>query len=192
MNLDRLLIFPIAALSLMLLNGCVSTSTANPFLSTRDGHARSQPILTNVAVINVVNDYFPHGEEPYVDHKLSPTPAISIEEWLQEKVKASGTKGRLTLRIQEASLRWRKRPGKLRAMKYWPYRAIVRINVEHFDENGEPRANFPIQVMRVREIHEGFLRMPSHKDWWKMFADIQKDLAFELRRKLPPPPMHKR
>ncbi len=141
-------------------------------------------IPVDSASVSIINDYLPYGETPYVDHQLSPLPGEALHKWLDNKITATGRDGRVTIRIQEASLRWRKRPGKLRSMKYWPYRAIVRLQIEQFNRNGTKINSFPIQVMRVREIHEGFLRLPNHKDWWRMFTEIKKDVSVELRRKL--------
>jgi hypothetical protein len=169
--------------TLLILGGCATT----PPPCTADKAASDElraVIYVPVATVQVVNDYLPYGEDPYVDHKLSPSPATHMEDWLTHKVRATGHEGSLIIRVQEASLRWRKRPGKLRAMKYWPYRAIVRLHVERIDRRGVKISEDVIQATRVREIHEGYFRTPSHNDWWQMFGQIQKDLGFELKRRL--------
>ncbi|USO01351.1 MAG: hypothetical protein H6849_04650 [Alphaproteobacteria bacterium] len=167
--------------ALLVVGGCTtfpSSSFSPQTLKPRD------VIRIPVATIQIVNDYLPYGEDPYVDHTLSPSPSVYMEDWLAQKFIATGHEGSVIIRIQEASLRWRKRPGNLRTMKYWPYRAIVRLHLERINRQGVRISEEKIQTTRVREIHEGYFRRPRHKDWWEMFADVRKDLAFELKRRL--------
>lgn len=184
----RTLLVIIGCLACEFLTGCTSIHHAHPFL-----RANSQPthvssaeaiIAIDCASLRVINDSLPLRADSCVEHRLSPSPAHVFADWLSQTIIATGTDGHVTIRIQEASLRREATAGKLRAMKYWPYQARVRLHVAQFNRHAKTTNSFSLHASRVRTIHEGFLSRPNHRDVWRMFTDIQKELSKELRLKL--------
>lgn len=65
----------------------------------------NRPVITlDVAEIEVVNTYVAPLQPPNVEHTLSVTPAESVRLWVQERLKAGGTTGKLRVTIKQASI----------------------------------------------------------------------------------------
>lgn len=143
------------------------------------------PIFLNVVSFEIVNDYIPHGEEPYVDHEMSPHPVIPLQNWLEATIKPCGREGSAVIRIQEASMRWQKRPGTLKDKGFWPYRGIMRLRVELFDKQGHSLGARNIETTRVREVNENFFGGNKHEMWRAMMQELQTTLEYNLRQIFP-------
>lgn len=143
------------------------------------------PIFLNVVSFEVVNDYIPHGEEPYVDQEMSPHPAIPLQNWLETTIKPCGRDGSAVIRIQEVSMRWQKKPSALKDKGFWPYRGIMRLRVELFDKQGHSLGARNIEATRVREVNESFFGGNKHEMWRVMMKELQTTLEYNLRQIFP-------
>lgn len=142
------------------------------------------PIYLPVIFIEIIDDYISHGEEPYVDHKVSPSPLKTTHEWLNNLCKPSGASGSAIIRIQEVSLRWQKRPGRLEKQGYWPYRGIIRLRIEIYNKKGKLKHAFTPEVTKVREINENFFGGNKYEMWDLMLEEMRQGLDFEIRHSL--------
>lgn len=143
------------------------------------------PIDVPVVMVEVVNDFVPHGEEPYVEHKMSPSPITGLQTWLEKILRPVGKHGSAVVRIQEVSVRWQKRPGKLEKQGYWPYRSIIRLKIEIFDKRGKLVGALNPEATRVREVNENFFGGNKHEMWQSMYLESLQSIEWELRRALP-------
>lgn len=159
------------------------------FLSTLFGEDNKPkpiiPIDIPVVMVEVVDDFVPHGEEPYVEHEMSPSPIKSTHLWLEKILRPTAKEGSAVVRIQEVSVRWQKRPGKLQKQGYWPYRSIIRLKIEIFDRHGKLVGSLNPEATRVREVNESFFGGNKHEMWQFMYRESLQSIEFELRNHLP-------
>ncbi|HYE49170.1 MAG TPA: hypothetical protein VEB20_06260 [Azospirillaceae bacterium] len=68
------------------------------------GFAGQEPILLDVAEIEVVNEYTAPLKDPNIEHQIAVTPAESVRLWVQDRLRAGGSAGRARVVIRQASV----------------------------------------------------------------------------------------
>jgi hypothetical protein len=64
-----------------------------------------EPIVLDVASIEVESPYVPPMKPPNVDHLLTLSPSDAVRLWASSRLKAGGTQGRARVIIQDASVK---------------------------------------------------------------------------------------
>ncbi|MCE7999597.1 MAG: hypothetical protein HEP70_12115 [Rhodobiaceae bacterium] len=90
-------------LSVGMLSACTSAPPAPPTeISITFQHR--VPIALNVAKIELVDRYQPTLRSPHVEHLHKVTPSTVIRAWVDERLRAAGTRGLITLIVEEAGV----------------------------------------------------------------------------------------
>ncbi len=90
-------------LGALLLSGCSSAPPAPPSdISITFQHR--EPIALNVAKIELVDRYEPTLRAPHVEHLHKVTPSTVTRAWVQERLRAVGSRGLITLIVEEAGV----------------------------------------------------------------------------------------
>lgn len=87
----------------LVLARCQQTALSSPL--TPPGFTEKPALTLNVASIDIVEEYQPTFHAPYVEHLFSTTPAQGIRIWANDRLRASGTAGRLEIIIHDASVK---------------------------------------------------------------------------------------
>ncbi|MFV3073860.1 hypothetical protein [Niveispirillum fermenti] len=97
----------------MLRRSLLTLALATPFLSILPAAAQSagvdfttrEPIVLDVASIEVESPYVPPMKPPNVDHLIPLTPSDSVRLWATSRLKAGGPQGRARVIIHDASVK---------------------------------------------------------------------------------------
>ncbi len=84
-------------------SGCTSAPPAPPTeISITFQHR--EPIALNVAKIELVDRYKPTLRSPHIEHLHTVTPSTVTRAWAEERLTAVGTRGLITLIVEEAGV----------------------------------------------------------------------------------------
>jgi len=87
----------------VMLSGCTSAPPAPPSDISITFQHRA-PIALNVAKIEHVDLYQPSLRPPHVEHLHKVTPSTVIRVWIKERLRAVGSRGLVTLIVEEAGV----------------------------------------------------------------------------------------
>lgn len=90
-------------LSVAALSACTSAPPAPPTEVSITFQHRA-PIALNVAKIELVDRYQPTLRRPHVEHLHKVTPSTVTRAWVDERLRAVGTRGLITLIVEEAGV----------------------------------------------------------------------------------------
>jgi len=93
----------IVGFALMAIAACSSTPPAPP-ADIEITFQHRQPIVLQVAAVEVVDQHQPTLASPYVEHLHRLTPASVVRRWAAERIETVGTRGLVTLIISEAAV----------------------------------------------------------------------------------------
>ncbi len=85
------------------ISGCTSAPPAPPTEISITFQHRA-PIALNVAKIELVDRYKPTLRSPHVEHLHTVTPSTVTRTWAEERLTAVGTRGLITLIVEEAGV----------------------------------------------------------------------------------------
>ena len=86
-----------------MLSGCTSAPPAPP-ADIAITFQHREPITLNVAKIEHVDRYQATLRPPYVEHLHRVTPSMVIRAWIKERLRAVGSRGLVTLIVEEAGV----------------------------------------------------------------------------------------
>jgi len=81
--------------------GCETTVTRPVFEDLSFAH--QPPLAFNLASVEVVQAYRPPFRAPNVEHDFPTPPAIAVQRWVEDRVKAEGASGAFRVTIRTAS-----------------------------------------------------------------------------------------
>lgn len=138
-------------LSVGILSACTSAPPAPPTEISITFQHRA-PIALNVAKIELVDRYQPTLRSPHVEHLHKVTPSTVIRAWADERLRAVGTRGLITLIVEEAGVV--EEPVSVSAGLGGLFRdevdtrlvGVIRARFEHI-EVGPPGASHSVEVV---------------------------------------------
>ncbi|HYC04018.1 MAG TPA: hypothetical protein VED40_12015 [Azospirillaceae bacterium] len=175
--------------SLMLLAGLGLAPLAVPAAAQQApgfGFTQGEPIVLDVAEIEVSNDYAPPMKEPNVEHMVPVTPAESVRLWVQDRLKAGGSSGRARVVIRRASVVEvpLERTGGIKGWftKDQSERYEGRLEVEvHVDQPGRRFNGYTTaSVVRTTSVAEDVSVAERERTWLTLVREMAQDLDQQL------------
>jgi hypothetical protein len=178
----------IAAVVLGVLAGCASPP---PRPSFPDIRFTSEPVLRiDAASIEVIKDFRPSFKSPQVEHLFPIPPELAIENWVHDRLQATGTRRRVIVHIIDASVRevvLPKTPG-LRGTfttdQAERYDGAVEVRIDLVDERGFPERTVTAKATRSQSVAEGITANQRDQAWYDMTRAMMSSLDHELERQI--------
>lgn len=158
---------------------------------------QNQPELTfghlpklsiNVAKVGVVDNYRAPGKAPNVEHLLPTSPAIGLERWARDRLKAVGKSGVLRLIIDDASVveTTLKKDTSLRGtftkQQSQRYDFAVRGSLEAVDAGGRVAATATANARRSITVREDITLNERKRVWFEAVEQLLMDFDREMER----------
>ena len=150
------------------------------------GFTQGEPIILDVAEIEVSNDYVPPMKEPNVEHLVPVTPAESVRLWVQDRLKAGGSSGRARVVIRRASVVEvpLQRTGGIKGWftKDQSERYEGRLEVEvHVEQPGRGFSGYTTaSVVRTTSVAEDVSVAERERTWTTLVREMAQDLDQQL------------
>ncbi len=187
MNATARLRRPLAAIAvtLLALGACQTPAppqTARPELT----YAHRQPIVLDVARIELRENYAPQVGEGHVEAQAPLPPLDALRDWTAARLHAGGGTGAARLTIDEASLVREDVPtqggvrGLLSDEVAERYRGTLRVRLDILDDAGNRLAEVTAEARRSREVLENISVREREEALYEMTAAMIEDLDTKL------------
>ncbi|SMF06919.1 hypothetical protein SAMN06265365_102301 [Tistlia consotensis] len=187
MRLPAALLAPLAAAGLVLA-GCQSPPPEPTFPEI--GFAHEQTLRLDVGSIQVVDDYRPTLEPPYVDHLFPQPPDKVAERWAKERLLALGGPRRAVVTITDASVKEVQLPrtggikGAFTTDQTQRYDARVAATVAIFEPDGRRSGYAEAEATRSTTVSEDATLAQREQIWFQMTEQLMDDFDAEMTRQI--------
>jgi hypothetical protein len=179
----------LAAFALLLLAvGCETAPTRPTFQDIR--FTAEPPLRLDVAEVDVERVFRPSMTEGRVETLFPVPPERAVENWVQDRLKATGTTRRARVRILDASVKEVQLPttSGLRGMfttdQAQRYDANVEVAIDLIGDNGFPERSITAKASRSRSVPEGITPNQRDQVWYDLTKALMADLDQELERQI--------
>jgi hypothetical protein len=178
----------IAAIMLGVLAGCASPAPRPSFPDIR--FTTEPPLRIDAASIELVKDFRPSFKPPQVEHLFPIPPELAIENWVHDRLQATGTSRRVIVHIIDAGVRevvLPKTPGLRGAFttdQAERYDGTVEVRIDLVDERGFPERTVTAKATRSQSVAEGITANQRDQAWYDMTRGMMSSLDRELERQI--------
>jgi hypothetical protein len=179
-----------AALLVLLgvLAGCASPPPRPSFPDIR--FTDEKRLRIDAASIEVVKDFRPSFKPPQVEHLFPIPPELAIENWVHDRVEASGAGRRVVVHILDASVREVALPktqglrGTFTTDQAERYDGTVEVRIDLVNERGFPQRTVTAKASRSQSVAEGITPNQRDQAWYDMTRAMMAYLDQELERQI--------
>jgi hypothetical protein len=150
---------------------------------------RYQPIYLDVASIEIVDEYKPPMQEPYVEHLLPFTPVDTMRTWVKDRLRAVGLNKSLQVIIKEASVISTKLPlpedkSSLTTIPNRRYDAKLVVEIRIYGTDAMSEASIFITSTQANVISEGASLIERQAIFHRMLYALMESANAELERQI--------
>jgi hypothetical protein len=177
------------AVLMLALAACTPSATRPSFPDLR--FTAAPPLRIDASGIEVRDEFRPSFHEPEVDHLFPVPPERAVENWIHDRLQATGTTRRIVVHILDASVRETELPKKegleatLTTQQAEQYDGRIALRVELLDEKGFAMRTVSAEVNRTRSVPEGITPNERDQVWYdmtkQMLADLDGRLESDIR-----------
>lgn len=153
-----------------------------------------QPINLNVARIEYAPRYKPPVAAPNVGHDFPVPPVRAAENWIRDRLRATGASGVATVRINSAVATENKLKvekgltGLFTTDQAWRYEVVIDVTITAVDPNRQTKANAQAVARRSRTVPEDISLADREAVWFditdKAMADFNSTFELQIRKYL--------
>ncbi|HZS82475.1 MAG TPA: hypothetical protein VFA50_06370 [Stellaceae bacterium] len=173
---------------LALLAGCETPATRPSFPDIR--FTQEPKLRLDVAAIDLENDFHPTFRAPDVEHLFPVPPQRAAENWVHDRLEATGTTRRARVRITKASVTETDLPktqglvGAFTKDQAERYDGVLEMSVDILNDHGFPERTATAQVMRSQSVAEGITPNARDQVWYDMTKAMMADMDRELEKQM--------
>lgn len=168
--------------------GCATDAQRSGFPQISVAHL--QPIILNVARVEVVNEYVSPALRPNVEHEFPVSPAAVAINWGRDRLRAAGAYGVARVVVRRASVvevplkRSEGLKGLFTRDQSERYDAVIDMMVEIRDESGKVRVTVESKAKRSRSVSENISLIEREKVWFTIIESMMADLNVALENQI--------
>ena len=181
---------PAAIIGLLVLGGLAACTTATRPNFPDIRFTGEPPLRLDVASIEVKNDFHPTFREPDVEHLFPVPPDRAVENWVHDRLQATGTTRRVVVHIRDASVRETELPKKtgltaeFTTQQAERYDGRIAVDIDLLDDKGFAERTVAAEVTRTISVPEGITPNQRDQAWYDMTKSMMADLDRELERQI--------
>jgi hypothetical protein len=179
----------VAALAVLgILAGCASLPPRPSFPDIR--FTNEAPLRIDAATIEVVADFKPSFKPPEVEHLFPVPPELAIENWVHDRLQATGSGRRVLVHIVDARVREVELPkteglrGAFTTDQAERYDGTVEVRVDLLNERGFPERTVTAKASRSQSVPEGITANQRDQAWYDMTRAMMSYLDQELEKQI--------
>jgi hypothetical protein len=179
---------PAVLLGLLLLAGCETPATKPSFPDIR---FTSEPRLrVDVAAVDLQDDFHANFHAPNVEHLFPISPEHAMENWVHDRLEATGTARRMRARIVDASVTETELPrttgltGALTTQQAQRYDAKAAMSIDILNDRGFAERSVEASVALTRSVPEGLTPNQRDEIWYAMTKDLMAALDKQLEQRM--------
>ena len=152
--------------------------------------ASRTPITLDVVDIDVVSEYKPTMQPPYVEHLFPVTPVSALQQWAGDRLRAAGTDKRLQVIIKDASVKEEKLPitkgvkGAFTKDQAAQYTGNIVIELRIYGDKPLSLANTEVHSTRSKTLPEGASVAQRDQLFYDLTKQMMNDVNAELEKNI--------
>ena len=170
------------------LASCQVTSHRQVFPELTFQHLKS--LNLKIAKLKIINSYNPPMDAPNVDHLFNTPPALVLNRWAKDRLRAVGTNGYGQFTIIEASVtetKLEKKKGIIALLskdQSERYDAILEAKLEIFDDRGLSKGFAKARATRSITVSEDSSINQRKQVWFNLTEGLIRDINAELEKNI--------
>jgi hypothetical protein len=180
-----------AVLGIFLLGTLAACETPATRPSFPDIRFTNEPRMRlDVAAIDIQDDFHATFHAPNVEHLFPVSPEHAMENWVHDRLEATGTTRRARVRIVDASVKETELPktpglrGTFTTDQAERYDATAEMTIDLLNDRGFPERTVTAKAARTQSVTEGITPNQRDEAWYAMTKDLMAELDQELERQV--------
>ncbi|MDB5406417.1 MAG: hypothetical protein JWL84_1329 [Rhodospirillales bacterium] len=171
-----------------ILAGCASPPPRPSFPDIR--FTNEAPLRIDAATIEVVTDFKPSFKPPEVEHLFPVPPELAIENWVHDRLQATGSGRRVLVHIVDARVREVELPktpglrGAFTTDQAERYDGTVEVRIDLLNERGFPERTVTAKASRSQSVPEGITANQRDQAWYDMTRAMMSYIDQELEKQI--------
>jgi hypothetical protein len=189
MNKKRTLIHVgVALIAAIGLLSCAAPPPKQKFADITYGHL--PPYMFNVARVDVVSEFKPKLEPPYVEQQFPIPPERAIRQWIHDRIKPAGTEGVAKVVINDASVKEVELLGKKDLESKFTteqterYEAVADVTINIYGTRGFRDGYTEAHVERSQTVPEDATLNGRELIWYNMTDALMKDFNTQMEQNI--------
>ena len=172
-------------LSSVALSACMPTVETRPQITATGGKIR-----LGVDSLDIITDYVSPQKSPYIDHKITPSPAVQLSQWATQTLKPADDQGNALLTIMKASMTEKEIEAEegLKALFTNQQRLLVNVDLEGIlsfhHPDGRKSATLTIVASSEKSIADNTTPAEADQIRFQAIREAVGRFDQELRRQL--------
>jgi hypothetical protein len=144
-----------------------------------------------VAAIETVEEFHPTFQQPNVEHLFPVPPERAMENWVKDRLVATGKGKRARVRIIDASVKEVELPKKATGIsatftteQAQRYDASVRMAIDILGDHGIPERSITAEAQRSQSVAEGVTPNDRERAWYDMTKQLMAALDAALEQRM--------
>lgn len=152
--------------------------------------AHLPPYKFDVARIEVVSEFQPKLEPPYVEQRFPIPPERAIRQWIRDRIKPAGTEGVLKAVINDASVKEvalaynKDFEGKFTTEQSERYEAVADVTLNIYGTRGFRDGYASAHVERTQTVPEDATLNSRERIWYNMTDALMKDFNAQMEKNI--------
>src|SRR5271166_2639491 len=144
----------------------------------------------DVAAIDLQDEFKPTFQAPDVEHLFPVSPQHAMENWVHDRLVATGTTRRARVRLIDARVKEVELPktpgitGMVTTDQAERYDATLEMSVDILGDRGFPERSISAKATRSQSVAEGITPNERDQAWYAMTKQVMSDLNQELEKQM--------
>ena len=149
------------------------------------------PFRFDAAAVEVVEAYRPPLESPHVEHEAPVAPGTALRRWVDQRVAAAGSRGRVRVTIEDASIvetplaTNRDLEASLTTERAARFEGSVALRIALIDEGGSELAMLRAKSARTRSLPEDATLRERDQLLFTLTQDLANDIDSIMSERIP-------